>query len=435
VSADQPRDPSPEEAWIDPLTEIGELVATHLPRLTRTLRERYPPMGRVFVACLIVLGAASGAAGVVAPLFYLSLFMLSLLTVASVWAFVFSPRATLHRDLPERCAAGAQIEVRARVTNTGRFSCYDLTVIEHRPPLGSRQAQDYDYVEHLPPGESAQVVYRITFPVRGAYDLAGPVALSAYPFGITHARRVAPDRQRILVYPQFSPLVGVDLPVGRRHQPGGLQLVSHVGDSEEFVGLRDYRPGDRLRDVSHSGWARRGYPVVREFQQEYLTRIALVVDSHVPAARPKARDDLEAAISLGAAVTDALSRLEYVLDVFAVGPDLFHVQAGRSLAYLDTVLDVLACVEPCQDSPFETLGPAMRDAMAQISSAVVVLLDWDEERQLFVQTLRDNGVATKVVVVRAGRPTIDPSGFVGGEAGPVTLLTPEQVRAGTLERL
>jgi uncharacterized protein (DUF58 family) len=142
-----------------------------------------------------------------------------------------------------------------------------------------------------------------------------------------------------------SSVGAIDLPVGRKYQPGGLHLVSHVGDSEEFIGNREYRPGDRLRDIHHAAWARTGFPIVREFQEEYLCRIAMIVDTLAPPRDTAARQDLEAALSLAAAIADALSRQEYVVDLFAAGPDLYHFQAGRGLAYLDNILDILACLE------------------------------------------------------------------------------------------
>src|SRR5690606_24934701 len=98
-------------------------------------------------------------------------------------------------------------------------------------------------------------------------------------------------------------------------------------------------------------------------------------------------------------------------------------------AFLDDVLDVLACVEPCPKDPFPTLGPAVLEAIGQLSTAVRVLLDWDARRRDPARRLAEHGGATRVVVVRAGATTLDPTGFVGG-AGPVTLLTPALVEGG-----
>jgi uncharacterized protein (DUF58 family) len=397
--------------------------------------------GRALLLLLLVAGMGGTLVGYNGPLYYFPVFLFSFLLVGRLGGLFFAPRVELQRRLPERCAAGATITVAARAHNRGRLPVYDLAASEKRPPLAIRLEEQPEYLDRLEPGGTAELRYRLTPQRRGAYDLPGPVALSAFPFGVYHSLRETDDPHRLLVYPPFAPLAAIDLPVGRKHQPGGLQLVSRVGDSEEYMGDREYRSGDRLRDLDHRAWARVGHPVVREYRQEYLCRVALVLDTHISTrltrwglqtfdpVRRRRRQDLEAAVSFAASVADCLSRQEYVIDLFAAGPELYHLEAGRSLAYLDNILDVLACLEPCRENPFATLGPAIAEEIERISTAVVVLLDWDETRERFVRDLRDCGVAVKLVIVREEAPTRDPSGF-SGEAGPAQVLRPAQVRKG-----
>jgi uncharacterized protein (DUF58 family) len=423
------------EARPDALQRLFDRLSTQLrrvfPRTASQWLDRLTPVGRVITTLLIGTGLVSAGFGNSFPLYFVSLFLFTLWTLDAVAALLLRPRLVVRRDAPARCAAGATTRIRAEVTVTGRRAAHDVAVTELRPAWFLR-VDPSAYAERIEPGKTVELHYSLRPDKRGAYDLRGPVAQCISPLGLWHGLRATAAPHRLLVYPRFTPLGAIDLPVGARHQPGGLQLVSRVGESEEFIGNREYRAGDRLRDLDQKAWARRGgAPVVREFQQEYLSRIALIVDTHVPRLRAAMgrEDDLEAAISLGAAVADALSRLEYVVDLFAVGPDLYHLQAGRSLAYLDTILDILACIEPCRASPFGTLGPALRDQVAQIGSAVVLLLDWDDERAAFVRALRDLGVAVKVVIVRNDAPRVDPTG-VTTDAGPVQRLTTAQAREG-----
>lgn len=412
----------------------SEQLRRSMPLVAHSWLDKQTMAGRACTLLLISSGSVSAGFGVHYPLYYLAVFLFVVWALDHLAGLVLRPKVQVTRDAPARCAAGGLVRVRAVVT-AGPGGARDIAVGERRPP-GDLNARPSAYLERLEPGESAELTCTFEPARRGAYDLSGPQVMAMSPLGLHHAMRFQPAPRRVLVYPRFAPLGAVDLPVGARHQPGGLQLVSRVGESEEFIGNREYRPGDRLRDLDQRAWARTaGTPVVREFQQEYLSRIALIVDTHVPRWRAMngGEDDLEAAISLGAAVADALSRLEYVIDLFAVGPDLYHLQAGRSLAYLDTILDILACIEACRQSPFGTLGPALRDQVGQIGSAVVLLLDWDEERAAFVRAVRDLGVAVKVIVVRDGAPSVSPAG-VTTDAGPVQVLSPAQARAGA-ERL
>ncbi len=425
----------------DVLRQINNV--TRLPRWLKEFDEcwtwrlrgywRSIPVGSMFS---IVLGLSIPVALYLrtrGPLYIFAVFLLTLLVCAAIAKFFFRPRVEVKRQLPERCPAGAELKIRAQVHNRHWLPVFDFAVGEFRPDPSIRYSQAPSYLDCLAPRTRAEVEYQFTPTKRGAYEFTGPVAMTAFPFGFYHYTQRFRQSQRMLVYPAFAQLGGIDLPVGRKHQPGGLQLVSNVGDSEEFLGNRGYLPGDRLRDIDYRAWARVGFPVVREYRQEYLCRVALIADTFCPMNDAAAEVDLESLLSLSAGVADALSRLEYVIDIFAAGPNLYQLQAGRSLAYLDNILDLLACIQPCRTDPFTTLAPALMEELAQISTAVVVLLDWDERREDFVQQLRAGGLATKVLVVRERPPTHDPAGY-RTEAGAVTVLTPEQVKHG-MDRL
>jgi len=210
----------------------------------------------------------------------------------------------------------------------------------------------------------------------------------------------------LLVYPAFHPLQELNIPAGMRYQPGGLALTSQVGQSMEFIGTREYQPGDRMRDLHPRSWARVGYPVVRQYQEEYLTRIAMIVDTYVPT--PRGRPALEATLSTAAAIADYLARQEYIVDLFAAGPELYVFQAGRSLGYLDNILDILACIDACPTDPMDTIAPRLHEQLRQTSTVICLMMRWDTTRQQFVRDIGELGVATHTIVVaddKQERPT------------------------------
>jgi uncharacterized protein (DUF58 family) len=170
-----------------------------------------------------------------------------------------------------------------------------------------------------------------------------------------------------------------------------------------------------------------GEPVVKEYQEEYFSRIALILDTFLP-NRPAdgERAGFEAAISVLASIADYFSRSEYVVDILAAGPDVYEVSAGRSLAYLENVLDVLACLDPCHDAPFERIGPLLFEKLAQLTTVVAVMLDWDERRESFLARVRALGVKVHAIVVRAGETRLDWRA-AAQELGGVERLTPDDV--------
>ncbi len=100
--------------------------------------------------------------------------------------------------------------------------------------------------------------------------------------------------------------------------------------------------------------------------------------------------------------------------------------AGRSLGYLDNVLDVLACLEPSTAPPFETVGPALFARLERLTTVVAVMLDWDEAREAFLRRVRAMGVAVRVLLVHEGE-TRRPWTGAAGELGDVVPFTPGQI--------
>jgi uncharacterized protein (DUF58 family) len=231
----------------------------------------------------------------------------------------------------------------------------------------------------------------------------------------------------VVVYPRYFRVEELAVPLGRRYQPGGIPLSSSTGDAIEFVGTRDYREGDSPRNIHWRSWARRGAPVVKEYQEEYFCRIALILDTFMPRApTPAQLEAFEAGVSVLASVADYFSRSDFVVDILAAGPDVYEVSAGRSLAYLDNILDVLACIDPCYDPPFSRIGPHLFEKLSRLTTVVAVLQDWDAGRAAFMRRVCEEGTSVRGFVVRDGETTAPlPRDH---ELGEITAMPPDEVR-------
>ena len=353
----------------------------------------------------------------------------ALLLVARAFTLLRRPRVRLECPLPARATARSPLVVRARVTSPGRRSPGDLRLLLPGPEDGGGGLAFVPPESLLRPDAegAAAAEVRLVPARRGRYVLKGASVALTDPLGLTASAGVRAPGQTLLVYPRFWSMDRFDIPLGRRYQPGGIPLSSSTGDAIEFVGTRDYRPGDPLRHIHWRSWARRGQPVVKEYQEEYFCRIAIILDTFLP-ARPSEQDLLgfEAGISVVASVADFFSRSEYVVDILAAGPDLYEVSAGRSLAYLENILDVLACLEPCHDPPFQAIGPPLFDKLAQITTVVVVLQDWDAPREAFLRRVHALGTAVRAVIVRDGKTSL-PWEPLADEMGEIDVMTPAEI--------
>lgn len=367
-------------------------------RSIRWLDDQYrgllTPSGRV------LLWSSAGAAtmllgGLVGPLVWTFGFCVAALVAAMLAGLPFRPRLRLTRHLPPPASTGDELRYRVTVENVGRFNARHVAVEERDLPADLRPAGEPPMIDLLRPGERAEVTLSLACKARGAYDLRRLTGASVFPSGLFKWPRRGGLSDKVLVYPRFTPLEQFEVPHGRNYQPGGIAVASSLGDSTEFFGTRDWRSGDRVRDIHWPSFARTGRPIVKEFQEEYFVRLAMVLD--VEARTAKDEDRFERALSLAAGIADSLARRDYVIDLFAAGRDVFHFQAGRALAHVENILEILACLEPGDRMDVKALEAALLPEAPQLSAVVLVMMDWEESRAALVRNLKAHGVAVRVL--------------------------------------
>jgi uncharacterized protein (DUF58 family) len=242
----------------------------------------------------------------------------------------------------------------------------------------------------------------------------------ADPLGLFRSLTPAAGAADICVLPKRYALPALSLPGTRRYQPGGMPQGTSVGDSEEFLGLRDYRPGDPLQRIHWRSFARVGKPVVKEYQDEYIARYALVLDTfgHV-GANEHAREAFEEAVAVAASFAWTIDTQECLLDLIFVGAQIHTYTAGRGYLLPGRLLEVLAGVSMNSDGNFSMMVELVRTRREQLSGCVCILLTWDEQRKALVDALRAGGGVVLPLVVSTQAPPNLPSG--------IKLLTPGRI--------
>ncbi len=276
---------------------------------------------------------------------------------------------------------------------------------------------------HLPPlpdNRTVDVEAQLLPLHRGVIHLRGLTIACPDPFGLFNACVSVTAPHSLLVLPKLYPIPPIQLPGLRRHQSGGISLASSVGDSEEFRSLRDYRPGDSLRKIHWKSWAKVAKPIVKEEQDEFFVRHALILDTFQP---QRYSDVLEEAVSVAASFACEVQTQESLLDLLFVGNEAYCFTVGRGLGHTNKMLEILASVIPCQDKSFETLIPVVMNQLSVLSGCICVLLTWDEARQTLVQKLRAMQIPTLVLIVVGGK--------LGNRTGRMTTAGTAQAEATT----
>lgn len=406
-------------------------------RISQWHRRRFTPAGRA-LGYLLIAAAAFGLDTQRTTAFQIFALAAALLLVAWLASLRARPRLAIERRLPAFATAGEPVRYRQVVRNIGSRPLPGLHVRDELADdfpsaeefrrqrsgpepgvnwvdrcigyprwlaLAQRRRGAITDEAGLPgllPQCTAEVVMTLTPSRRGALTFVSSRVLRADPLGLVNAVSTLNAPGRLVVLPRRYPLPSLTLPGARRFQRGGVSLSQSVGDSQEFTALREYRPGDPVRHIHWRSFARFGEPVVKEFQDEFFTRYALVLDTFADELPDGA---FEAAVSVAASFVDGMHTQDALLDLMFVEDRAWRLTIGRGLGQQSDLLRELAFVQQRPSDQFPRLAQHVLLHGPALSACVLVLLRLDEERRSLLRALTAAGVHLLVLVVNASQAT------------------------------
>ena len=429
-------------------------------------RRHQTPAGS-FLLIGLVTTAIFGIDTRLSLIYQLFALLLTLFLFALISGFLFRGQFSVRRQRPSFVTVGTPALYTVTVRNLGQTWQRDLTLMdtlsdtlptweefqEGREP-GEERRNRFDRkigfhryqwlarqkaggriphvpIPPVPPYGEAQVTLTIDPLRRGRIHWKTTFIARTDPLGLRRALQTFDAPDSLVILPKLYQLPrGFQLPGGLCHQPGGVTLARSVGESGEFVGLREYREGDALRRIHWASWARTGKPVVKEHQEEYFARNALVLDTFPPFDA----NLFEEAVSVAASFALTVDTGESLLDLLLVGHAAYRFTAGRGVAHADHLLEVLAEASPCRTGHFADLEALVLQHAAQLSGVLLVFLSWDAQRRHLVEALNamnrpllvlllvPNGVSLSTL---KNLPAIPPEQFRLLETGHI----PEQLAA------
>ncbi len=403
----------------------------------RVTRPGWTVLGGIFAAGLMGVDTNLSVA-------YQAFVFLIILFVFSVIASRFAgAKLLVERSLPRYGTAGSPLRYDVTVTNSTQRPQHGLSVMENlpdpRPSLlqfgctpepGEERRNWFDrkflvyrwrwlmkqnkqatarerVVPVLAPNSSGQVAMELLPLRRGVMRMPGVSIACPDPIGLFRKLIPMPQPESVLILPKRYRVHSLALPGTQQYQQGGVALAASVGESEEFISLRDYRAGDPLRKIDWKSWARTGKPIIKEYVDEYFVRHGLILDTF---SGPADADEFEEAVSIAASFACTVQNQDSLLDLMFIGLRAYCFTMGRGVGHVEQLLEVLAGVRPCPDHDFVALERLIVRHAPGLSGCLCVLLDWDEPRRHLVRALRTIGVPVMVIlVVKAGASmAVDP---------------------------
>jgi uncharacterized protein (DUF58 family) len=227
----------------------------------------------------------------------------------------------------------------------------------------------------LPARGDATLEYVVRPRARGRAAFGDLHLRATGPLGLAARQWKVPLAREVRVYPDLRALAA--LPGAARPEAGRARPRGHR-EGREFAALRAYSPGDDVRDVDWKATARRGAPVVREWQPERNQTVWILLDCgrHLSArlsdGRTKLDHAVDAALALARAAAGRGDRAGAILFGAEVGR---VVPPGSGRAQLAPLCGALHLAEArVEESDYSAAFDAL-DARQRRRALVVVFTD------------------------------------------------------------
>ena len=412
-------------------------------RVANFLDRRFTAAGRLALV-VASFGAAFGVdttASLGSAVFTLGV---ALLAIGFVATYRTKPHVSIAREMGRLASVGVRFSYELVLTNTGmrrldavtmRDELADVVAIAPRKrwqawrdrrhgrrwrrggSIGEVQCPD------VAPGASTRVTVSFTPERRGLIEFAQTLVFRAEPLGLARSYASVRAAGHLIVLPPRYPVRLFESSSGKRLQAGGVASAGSVGDAEEIIGLREYRPGDSRRRIAWKRTARVGFPVVREHEDEFFVRYGIVLDTYCANDTPDRDAVLDAATSVAASVATSLTAIagarDALLDLVLVEDRVVRSQSGRGTGAVDALLEVIASAAPARVRDFRVFAAAACECASTATALVVILLDWDAARAALAKSLRATGSECCIIVMRAERDSALPEDALAAGVRPV----------------
>lgn len=302
-------------------------------------------------------------------------------------------RLRVIRLEPRTARVGEPLALRYSVRNRVRWwPLFDLQIEES--PVSTPQGWSGAgrlapaWLLHAGPRETAHVEGTFVPTRRGRFRFESVRAGTSFPFGLLWKIVVFKQASEVLVLPAVRAL----RPGVLRHLAprglGGVRTTSRAGPGEDFLGVREYRPGDSPRQIA---WRRRAgldelATVERSTHAPPRLRVAL--DLRRPTAQLRVEPGRDAAVRARALEEDAITLAASLLaiadrDGYEYALSVDGIDAPRTLLrrghwHLQRLMAMLASID--LDAPRVDMASSDRDERAAHIVIHVDRVDLTDER-------------------------------------------------------
>lgn len=308
---------------------------------------------RVLWICLTVAAAALYLFGNSAATFavLMAAIFAPVLSIASAFLFLRGVKASL--ELPQSCAAGDTVEARLELSGGRLMPSVDCTLAVENVYTGER-------IERELTATNDDAVIKLTPSHCGLVRVSMAAVRLRDPLGLVRLRARASAEREILVEPRrFEMRITLADDVDSTAESDEYSMTKPGGDPSETFGVREYQPGDPIKQIHWKLSQKSQNLMLRELGLPIVRRALVLLETTFPEGENPRPEPLHAAAEVFFSVSAALCEQETA-----------HVAAwrrGETLVCREiaTVEDVVAAAAEWLSEPTREGGASIAELYAE----------------------------------------------------------------------
>lgn len=180
------------------------------------------------------------------------------------------------RIVSDKLSNSDENEIAITLENKYPFQVF-ISLIDELPT--QFQKRDFDYKTSLQSAEKSTFTYSVRPVERGVYNFGSIHVFVSSILQIFSKRYTFSDNKSVKVYPSYIQMKKYEfLAMHNNLTEFGMKKIRRIGQTMEFEQIKNYIPGDDVRNVNWKATAKRGALMVNQYQDEKSQPIYSIID-------------------------------------------------------------------------------------------------------------------------------------------------------------
>lgn len=236
--------------------------------------------------------------------------------VQSLWNF---RKLRIVRRVSGAVTEDARVTITLIAHNDSRFSKYLLLLRDDFPSLEPGKKNKKLLIPYIAPKSSARVTYKARCYHRGTFRFGKVQVESTGLLGFFYMKRnLEAESPPLIVFPRNYRIDHFLLDNVSPYFAREENTYMFTGKSHDFLGIREYEPGQEIRYVHWPSSAKQGKLMVKEFKEIATHSLTVLLDTNEHSDMGRGRDTTgEDKFRVAASLLEAARKRRYTFDLIA----------------------------------------------------------------------------------------------------------------------